>query len=77
MLDKLTAAQRKHLYGIAAAAILLLAGYNVIAPEHAPLWLDLAVEVFGLGTPLAAATTASTKVRQQIKDGTLNPDETL
>lgn len=76
MINKLTAAQRQWLYRIAVAAVILLVAYNVIGPEHAPLWLDLAANVLGLGLPVAASGTAATKLRGQIKDGTLVADET-
>lgn len=76
MIDKLTAAQRQWLYRIAVAAIALLVFYNVIGPEHAPLWLDLAVNVLGVGVPTAASGTAALKINRQMKNGTLIAHET-
>ena len=72
MLEQLTTPQgRQWLYGIAAVAIVLLGTYKIIDPAHAPLWLDLAANILGLGIPAAATSTATLVVRTQRKDGTL------
>ncbi|ACI06245.1 holin [Mycobacterium phage BIB8] len=67
MLNKLTPARRQWLYGIIVAAIAVAVGYRVIAPEHAPLWLDLAANVLGIG----GTGTAGYMLSQQRKDGIL------
>ncbi|AGI12975.1 holin [Mycobacterium phage Butters] len=67
MFDKLTPARRQWLYGIIVAAIALAVGYKVIAPEHAPMWLDLAANVLGIG----GTGTAGYMLSQQRKDGIL------
>ncbi|SDD58122.1 2 TMS Phage Holin (M2 Hol) Family [Mycolicibacterium neoaurum] len=72
MLEKnTTARQRQWLYGVALAAIALLVTYKIIDPAHAPLWLDLAVNVIGLGVPTAATGTATVVLKEQRKDGTV------
>ncbi|XTP37066.1 hypothetical protein ACORG1_12990 [Mycobacterium sp. TJFP1] len=69
--DKTTARQRQRLYLAAVAAIALLVTYKVIDPAHAPLWLDLAVNVIGYGTPAVASGTAAAVVKKQREDGTV------
>lgn len=67
MFDKLTPARRQWLYGIIVAAIALAVAYKFIAPEHAPMWLDLAANVLGLG----GTGTAGVMLSRQRKDGIL------
>lgn len=49
-----TAAGRKSIYGIAIAAIALVAGYGLIDPEKIPLWLGLIAALLGLAAPITA-----------------------
>ncbi|MGB0971624.1 MAG: phage holin [Mycobacterium sp.] len=73
MLERLTTPKgRQRLYGIAVVAIALLVTYKIVEPEHAPLWLDLAANILGLGVPTAAAGTANLVVRDQRRNGTLD-----
>lgn len=72
MLEKnTTARQRQWLYGISLAAIALLVTYKIVDPAHAPLWLDLVVNIVGIGTPTAASGTAAVVLKEQRKDGTV------
>ncbi|MEU9805433.1 hypothetical protein [Mycobacterium sp. NPDC050853] len=66
-LPELTPRRRQWLYGIAVAAIAVAVAYKMIAPEHAPVWLDLAANVFGFG----GTSTAGMMLSRQRKDGTL------
>ncbi|MCG7595937.1 hypothetical protein [Mycobacterium sp. PSTR-4-N] len=72
MITKLTAEQRQRLYGSAAAVLVLLGIYKIVAPEDAPLWLNLVANILGLGYPAVASTTATVVVKQQREDGTLS-----
>lgn len=69
--NKTSARQRLWLYGSALTAIALLVTYKVIPSEHAPLWLDLVMNVIGIGTPTAALGTAAAVLNTQRKDGTV------
>ena len=69
--DKTTARQRQWLYGLAVAAVAILVTYKVIDPAHAPLWLDLFINVVGIGTPAVASGTAAVVVKKQREDGTV------
>lgn len=62
-------AVRQSLYAIASAGLTLLVGYNLIAPEQAPLWLNLIGAIFAI----TATSTATVAVNRQRADGTL-PD---
>ncbi|OHU29026.1 hypothetical protein [Mycobacteroides chelonae] len=66
-IPELTPVRRQWLYGISVASIAVAVGYKAIAPEHAPLWLDLAANVFGIG----GTGTAGLMLNRQRKDGTL------
>lgn len=68
MLDKLTTPKaRNWLYGIAAAALTAAVAYNLVAPEHVPVWLDLAANILGVG----GTGTAAVVLKHQRKDGTV------
>lgn len=68
MLDKLTSARaRQWMYTVVTAALALLVGYGIIAPEHVPLWLGFAAALFAI----SATSTAAVVVHQQRRDGTL------
>ena len=72
MIERLTTPKgRQWLYGIAVVALALLGAYKIIDPAHAPLWLDLAANILGIGVPTAATGTATLVVRTQRRDGTL------
>ncbi|QRY48151.1 hypothetical protein JVX93_16015 [Mycolicibacterium boenickei] len=64
---ELTPGRRMWLYGVTVAGIAVAVGYKAIAPEHAPLWLDLAANVLGI----SGAGTAGVMLNRQRKDGTL------
>lgn len=66
-MDKLTPARRQQLYYVASAALAILIAYNLVAPEHAPLWLDLAANILGIG----GTGTAAVVLKGQRKDGTV------
>ncbi|WP_166905923.1 hypothetical protein [Mycobacterium sp. DL440] len=66
-LPELTPERRQWLYGITVAAITVAVGYKAIAPEHAPMWLDLAANVLGI----SGTGTAGVMLSRQRKDGTL------
>ena len=55
-MQHLTEARRTWLYGIIGAAVPLLLGYGVLAPEHVTLWLNLAAAVLAVGSSTLAAT---------------------
>jgi len=67
-MDKLTAQHRNWLYGVACSTLLVLVAYNLVAPEHAPLWLDLTANILGIG----GTGTAAVVLKGQRKDGTLD-----
>ncbi len=69
MLEKLTPRVRQYGYALSAAVLSLLTGYNIIAPEHVPLWLGVVAAVFAI----SATSTAAVMVRDQRKTGVL-PD---
>ena len=49
-----TAAGRKAIYGVAIAAIALVAGYGLIDPEKIPLWIGLVAALLGVAAPITA-----------------------
>lgn len=65
------AGRRQWLYRCGVAAVAILVAYQVLPTEHAPLWLDLLVNVLGLGGAGAAAATADTTLKAQRADGLL------
>ena len=67
MESKISPKQRQWLYGIAASALAILVVYNVVNPEHVPLWLDLAANILGVG----GTTTAAVVLKSQREDGTV------
>lgn len=66
------AEKRQWVYRSGVAGIAILIGYKLIAPEHAPLWLDLLAEIFGFGGGGAAALTADRTLKRQRADGTVD-----
>lgn len=69
--EKLSPRQRQWLYGVGVAAVGLLVTYKIIEPEHAPMWLDMFVNVVGIGAPGVATGTAAVVLNKQRRDGTL------
>ena len=63
----LTAQQRNWLYGIACALLAVAVTYKLIDPAHAPLWLDLAANILGIG----GTGTAAVVLKTQRADGTV------
>lgn len=55
------------LYTVATAALALLVGYGVIAPDKLPLWLALMAATLGMG----ATGTAALRLHGQRRDGVL------
>jgi hypothetical protein len=67
-MEKFTSAQaRQWLYTVVTAALALLVGYDIVAPDQVPLWLGFAAALFAIG----ATGTAAVAVSKQRKDGTL------
>lgn len=48
------ARNRKWLYGVTVAVLVILAGYGVISDDQVPLWLALAGAVLGIASPAMA-----------------------
>lgn len=68
MWTKLTTPKaRNWLYGIAFSGLTVAVAYNLVAPEHVPVWLDLAANLLGVG----GTGTAAVVLKQQRKDGTV------
>jgi len=56
-MDKiLNRTNRAWLYGISAAVIALLVGYDIIGGEQAPLWLAVVGGLLGVAAPVVAVT---------------------
>lgn len=65
------AEKRQWVYRSGLAAIALLLGYQIISPEHAPLWADLLANILGFTGATAAAATADRTLKHQRADGTV------
>lgn len=69
MIDKLTSARgRQWMYSISTALLALLVGYNIVAPEHVPLWLGFVAALLAI----SATSTAAVTVKQQRDAGILH-----
>lgn len=64
----LSAQHRNWLYGIACSALAVAITYKLIDPAHAPIWLDLAANILGIGgTGTAAAVLKAQRTQGVIE----------
>lgn len=59
-MEFLTEHRRRWVYGIVIAALPILAGFGILGPDDAPMWVALAAAVLGVSsTSLAAANVGA------------------